>query len=215
VKQVEETKPEWRAAVRQAMREAAEKETRQANSGAVSAFNYRWEHVTSVVTLAQKLARLVGADEEVVEAAAWLHDVAKSEGENHAETGAVFARQFLSKTDFPPQKIENVAQAIFDHVGLWRDSPLSNLESMVLWDADKLSKTGLTAAFHWTGMAISQEGEVTMADLITRRQHATWQAKTIISFHTEPARIAGEKRFVAFNWLWDELEAELNGDDLD
>lgn len=208
-------KLEWRASVRQAMRGAAEEEARQANGGTVAAFNYRWEHVTNVVTLAQKLAQLVGADEEVVEAAAWLHDVTKSDGENHAETGAAFARQYLPKTNFPSQKIENVAQAILDHVGLWRDTPLSDLESMVLWDADKLSKTGLTAAFHWAGMAISQGGEVTMADLIAKRQHASWQARTVVSFHTEPARTAGEKRFKAFNRLWDELEAELNGDDLE
>lgn len=204
----------WRAAVRQSMREAAEKESRQATGRHMPAFNYRWEHVTSVVTLALKLAQLVGADEEVVEAAAWLHDITKVDGENHAETGAAFARQFLPQTNFPPQKIDEVAQAIFDHVGLWRDSPLTSLESRVIWDADKLSKTGLTAAFHWAGMAISQQGEVTMADLLAERQNAIWQARTVISFHTEPARRAGEKRFKAFNQLWDELEAELNGDDL-
>jgi putative nucleotidyltransferase with HDIG domain len=205
---------EWRPAVREAMREAAEEEAKQANDGTLPSFIYRWEHVTNVVTIAQKLARLVGADEEVVEAAAWLHDITKVDGEDHAETGAAFARQFLPKTDFPSHKIEAVALAILEHVGLWLDSPLSNLESMVLWDADKLSKTGLTAAFHWTGMAISQEEEVTMDDLISKRQNASWQARTVVSFQTEPARRAGEKRFLAFNHLWDELEAELNAEDL-
>ncbi|MGD2049121.1 MAG: HD domain-containing protein [Chloroflexota bacterium] len=208
-------KLEWRMAVQGAMRDAAEQEAKKANDGVLPSFNYRWEHVANVVTMARKLAQLVGADEEVVEAAAWLHDITKVDGEDHAETGATFARQFLPKTDFPPHKIEEVAQAILEHVGLWRDSPLSNLESMVLWDADKLSKTGLTAAFHWAGMAISQEEEVTMADLIANRQNASWQARTVVSFHTESARKAGEKRFMAFNRLWDELEAELNAEDLD
>lgn len=207
-------KLEWRPAIRGAMREAAEEEAKQAHDGVLPSFIYRWEHVTNVVTIARKLAQLVGADEEVVEAAAWLHDITKVDDEEHAETGATFARQFLPKTDFPSHKIEDVAQAILEHVGLWRDSPLSKLESMVLWDADKLSKTGLTAAFHWAGMAISRDDEVTMADLIAKRQHASWQARTVVSFHTEPARKAGEKRFMAFNRLWDELEAELNAEDI-
>ena len=138
---------EWRQAVREAMKGAAEEESTQSGVGKPN-FNYRWEHVSAVVTLATKLARLVGADEEVVEAAAWLHDISKTDGESHAETGAAFARHFLIKTDFPPDKIQDVALVILDHIGLWRDSPLTNLESMVLWDADKLSKIGLTAAFH-------------------------------------------------------------------
>lgn len=208
-------KLEWRPAIRGAMREAAEEEAKQAHDGVLPSFIYRWEHVTNVVTIARKLAQLVGADEEVVEAAAWLHDITKVDDEEHAETGATLARQFLPKTDFPPHKIEDVAQAILEHVGLWRDSPLSKLESMVLWDADKLSKTGLTAAFHWAGMAISRDDKVTMADLIAKRQNASWQARTVVSFHTEPARKAGEKRFMAFNRLWDELEAELNAEDID
>ena len=82
-----------------------------------SSFNYRWEHVTNVVTLALKLADLVGADREVVEAAAWLHDVTKRDGESHATSGAIFARDFLPQTDFPPEKIDVVARAIADHKG--------------------------------------------------------------------------------------------------
>ena len=206
--------PEWRAAVRLAMWEAAEEEATQSNGGAAPAYNYRWEHVTTVVTLALKLARMLGADEDVVEAAAWLHDITKRDGELHAQSGADYARRFLPATDFPPEKVDRVAQAINEHIGLYRDEPLTNLESMILWDADKLSKIGLTAAFHWTGMAMSQEARVTTADLIAKREHNKWQSKTVASLHTEPARRAAKSRNEAFNQLWDELEAELKGEDL-
>src|SRR5690606_7903429 len=115
-------------------------------------FNYRWEHVTTVVTLALRLAELTGADAEIVEAAAWLHDVCKyTDGSRHPIAGADFARTFLPTTDFPPDKVEAVAAAIADHMGLWRDEPLAVLEAQVLWDADKLAKIGLTAVFHWAG----------------------------------------------------------------
>ena len=40
-------------------------------------FNYRFEHTYAVVLLARWLAPATGADPEVVECAAWLHDVAK------------------------------------------------------------------------------------------------------------------------------------------
>ena len=83
--------------------------------------NYRWEHVKAVVMLARKLARLTNADEEIVEAAAWLHDIRKDAADNHPQEGATYARQFLPTTDFPPEKIEPVAQAIIDHMGLWLD----------------------------------------------------------------------------------------------
>jgi uncharacterized protein len=178
-------------------------------------YNYRWEHVTAVVTLAEKLARLTGADEEVVTAAAWLHDIRKEAKERHPEEGAAFARAFLARTDFPPEKIERVAQVILDHMGLWLDEPLTNLESQVLWDADKLAKIGLTAAFHWLGLALSSGNTKETLDFVADGRGIDWQAKTVASMHTEPAKRAGARRLLAFRRLWDELEGELTGSDLD
>lgn len=209
-------KKAWRKAVREAMHQATIKEAKRRYQSEEPAYNYRWEHVTSVVTLAGKLARLTGADPEVVEAAAWLHDVRKEAGERHPQEGAKFARKFLAQTNFPPHKIEPVAQAIADHMGLWRTRPLATLESQVLWDADKLAKIGLTAAFHWTGDLFAKGRHThTTEDLIVYGRDATWQKKTVASMHTEPARRAAKKRLKAYNKLWRKLAAELNGDDLE
>jgi len=204
----------WRKAVKVAMCEATEKEALRRYGTKEPVFNYRWEHVTAVVTLAIKLADLTGADRDVVEAAAWLHDVRKETGEKHPIEGAKFARKILSKTDFPSKKIERVAQAIEDHMGLWRDKPLKRLESQVLWDADKLAKIGLTAVFHWTGGDIAKQKPITTNDFITRAQDINWLEKTVASMHTAPAQQAARRRFAAFNNLWAQLESELNGDDL-
>lgn len=205
---------EWRRAVREMMRKATEQEALDRFGDITPSFNYRWEHVTAVVTLALKLAHLTGADTEIVEAAAWLHDVRKDAGGDHAHEGAQFARQFLPQTNFPPEKIEGVARAIADHMGLWREKPLTNLESMVLWDADKLAKLGLTAAFHWTGWGLAGNDPQTMAELIARGKENEWQQKTVASMHTVPARRAAQDRLKAFNTLWQNLEAELNAEDL-
>lgn len=205
----------WREAARAAMHEATEQELMQRYGSLDVSFNYRWEHVQSVVTLAAKLARLTEADEEVVEAAAWLHDICKEHKDLHAEKGAEYAREFLPGTDFPAEKIERVAHVIEAHMGLWRDEPLTDLEAMVLWDADKLAKIGLTAVFHWTGGSLAGNSPTDLETLMARGRDADWQAKTVASMHTEPARRAARRRLVHFNWLWDTLEEELKGDDLD
>jgi uncharacterized protein len=205
---------DWRKAVKKAMRNATEQEALQRYKTARPVFNYRWEHVKAVATLARRLAKLNRADMDVVEAAAWLHDVAKGEGPDHPRAGAEFARHFLAKTTFPSHKIERVARAIEEHMGLWRDEPLASLESQVLWDADKLAKIGLTAAFHWTAMSLAAGRKSSTRDMITSGRDAGWQRKTVESMHTDAGRRAAEQRLRSFNALWDRLEVELNGDDL-
>ena len=207
--------PSWREAVRARMYEATLAELRGRHGTTDVSFNYRWEHVTTVVTLALRLAALTGADVETIEAAAWLHDVCKfSDGERHPIAGAAFARDFLPTTDFPPVKVEAVATAIAEHMGLWREEPLTVLESQVLWDADKLAKIGLTAVFHWTGGSLAGHRLHTLEQLIRRARTADWMPRTVASMHTAPARRAAQARLDAYKRLYDALERELRGDDL-
>ncbi|MFQ5421846.1 MAG: HD domain-containing protein [Anaerolineae bacterium] len=208
------TKPDWRQAVKATMLKATKKESVRRNGTKSYSFNYRWEHVTAVVTLAKKLAELTGADADVVEAAAWLHDIRKETKQAHPQEGAKFAREFLPKTDFPKKKIKSVAQAIEQHMGLWREKPLKNLEAQVLWDADKLSKMGMTAVFHFTCWQLAGSKPETLDSLLARGKDADWMAKTVNSFHTKPARKAAKKRFKTYWKTWEKLEKELNGQDL-
>ena len=53
-----------------------------------------------------------------------------------------------------------------------------------------------------------------MDEIIARGLGADWQEKTVASMHTEPARRAAQSRLAHYNWLWQSLEEELNGDDL-
>lgn len=206
----------WRTAVKKAMKEATKAESQRRYNTTKPSFNYRWEHVTAVVQLAIKLAELTGADRDVVEAAAWLHDICKeAAGPKHPREGAKFAKELLPQTDFPPEKIEWVAKTIDDHMGLWLKKPLKKLESQVLWDADKLAKLGLTAAFHWTGNVLSKNDKTWKTKkLIANGRNAEWQEKTVASMHTKPAQEAAIKRLAAYNELWNNLENELKGNDL-
>lgn len=208
-------KKPWRKTIKKAMKQATEEEAMQRFGTAEPLFNYRWEHVTAVVTLALKLAELTGADAEVVEAAAWLHDIHKETGAKHAQEGAKAAHEILSTTDFPKKKIGHVARAIRSHMGLWRKKPLKDLESQVLWDADKLAKIGLTSVFHFTPLIVMQgNGRATQSLIDSARSNNKWLPKTVASMHTEPAKKAAQKRLKRFNKLLKNLEAELQGDDL-
>lgn len=202
----------WREVAQQAACAAALAEARSKAASEVH-FNYRWEHVQAVVRLALRLAELTGADPAVVEAAAWLHDIAKGQSRSHGPDGAAAARQILATTDLDPERIERAADAIAKHVGLWRDEPVTPLEAAVLWDADKLSKLGMTAVLHFTGAAITSE-ETSTADLVARLPGSGWQERTVASLHTEPARVAGLARWAAYQDFCRRAAQELAAEDL-
>jgi uncharacterized protein len=204
----------WRQAVQDAALDATLQEAERRYGTARLPFNYRWEHVRAVVRLALRLAELTGADPEIVEAAAWLHDIRKrGRDDDHGLHGAAAARELLAGTDFPPAKIEAVVDAIAQHVGLICEDPIEPLEAAVLWDADKLAKLGATAVIHFIGYRISHS-ELDTAELLEQLSHQPWQPAAVRSFHTAPARAAGRARLAAFQAFWHQAHLEYNADDL-
>jgi uncharacterized protein len=215
---VTETQPTpaagWRQIVQGAALDATLHEAQRRYGTEHLPFNYRWEHVRAVVRLALRLAELTGADPEIVEAAAWLHDIRKrGRDDNHGLDGAAAAREILAETDFPPAKIDAVADAISKHVGLIRDEPVEPLEAAVLWDADKLAKLGATAVIHFIGYRISHQ-EIDTEALVEHLSDQPWQPAAVESFHTAPARAAGRARLKLFQSFWDQARREHAGDDL-
>jgi uncharacterized protein len=204
----------WQQIIRGAALDATLGEARRRYGTEHLPFNYRWEHVRAVVRLALRLAELTGADAEVVEAAAWLHDIRKrGRDDNHGVDGAADAREILAATDFPPAKIDAVADAISKHVGLVRDEPVEPLEAAVLWDADKLAKLGATAVVHFIGYRLSHR-EIDTEELLERLSDQPWQPAAVRSFHTAPARAAGEARLALFQSFWDHARREFHAADL-
>jgi uncharacterized protein len=114
-----------------------------------------FDHVLRVLALAERIGRAEGADEEIVRAAALLHDVGRAradvEGLDHAVLGAVQAREILAGQ--PPAKVKAVARAIAAH--RYRTAPEpETLEARVLFDADKLDAigaVGIARAFAYGG----------------------------------------------------------------
>jgi uncharacterized protein len=175
-------------------------------------FNYRWEHVQAVVRLALQLADLTGADPEIVEAAAWLHDISKLEGKAHGRDGAVVARRLLAETDYDQDRIDAVADAIIKHVQGANPEPIAPLEAAVLWDADKLTKLGATAALLYTAFWV-KVGWRSIDHLVERLPHPRREA-IVAGLNTAPARAAGRQRLEALEAFWRQAVRELDGDDL-
>lgn len=191
--------PDWRTVCRQLAEKQATAEARRtwkAGGIKIIPFNHRWEHVQTVVALALRLAQQTGADAEIVEAAAWLHDIRKG-SPSHGVSGAREAKRILARTNFPPEKVEGVVNAIAQHVGLYRApdaAPLQPVEAAILWDADKLSKLGVQAlAFNLSmsymrGLGLAQRRS-NMLEFTTGVL-----SRTVASMNTAPARAEAELR---------------------
>jgi HD superfamily phosphodiesterase len=106
-------------------------------------------HVMRVVAAAVKLADEEGADRQVVEAAAWLHDCVVLP-KNHPQRSkssslaSVKAEKFLKMSEFPNEKIQAVVHAIQAHSYSAGIAP-QTVEA-------KLYKTP-TAWMHWVPLA--------------------------------------------------------------
>lgn len=177
-------------------------------------FDYRWEHIKAVVAMADNLAKELGADDEVVRAAAWLHDLAKEElaegRDSHGEASAQEAKKILEATDFPKDKIPRVMEAIAQHVGLFREEPLPNLEAAILWDADKLSKLGATSLvhFHMSNPA-RQPGMTTEHVLAREREWLDLAKRTVESMNTSPGKKMARQRYKFLEAFYRQLAREL------
>ena len=104
-------------------------------------------HAERNFLMAQQLAREenLTLDEDVIFAAAFLHDVAAFEefgkvAVDHTEQGAEVAAKFLAETSFPKEKIPAVQDAIREH--MFYSKVGERPEAIALHDADALDFLG-------------------------------------------------------------------------
>lgn len=210
----------WRTACEEALRAQTEADairfwriSHPAPEGPRPVFDYRFEHTLAVVKVALWLAPLAGADPEVVECAAWLHDSRKHLNEHHgkdthAQDASNAVPGILDGTDFPPGKIPAVRHAIERHVGLRLSHRLTPVATACLWDADKLSKIGAASLVHFGGIA-GAFGPVDTALLLQRGERWLDLARGITdSMNTPPARAEAERRLAFLQAYYRQLRGE-------
>jgi uncharacterized protein len=103
-------------------------------------------HAFRVRDLAIRIAQAIGADIEVVQGAALLHDIGHGAGRaEHAQRGASLAVDLLSSCGFPADKVRAVASCIELHhwlPGRAGDPQSPTLEYQSFADADRLDALG-------------------------------------------------------------------------
>ncbi|MEI8344065.1 MAG: HD domain-containing protein [Candidatus Moraniibacteriota bacterium] len=97
-------------------------------------------HFVQVVKYAKRLAEEFGADEEIVEIAAWLHDIGSIMigRQDHHLTGAKIAVEKLEEFEYPEEKIALVKNCILHHRGSQK-MELETLEEQIVAEADAMS----------------------------------------------------------------------------
>ena len=210
----------WRKACAEALRVQTESDairfwrvSHASATGPRPIFDYRFEHTTAVVKLARWLAPLAGADPEVVECAAWLHDCRKllnhGQGkDSHAQDAAQAVAGILDGSDFPEGKQDAVRHAILHHVGLRLSHPLSPVATACLWDADKLSKIGAASLIHFGCIAGGFQPVDTAAILEKGEQWLKVARGIADSMNTAPARQEAELRLNFLQGYYRQLHGE-------
>ena len=117
-----------------------------------------FEHVERVYRMAEKLAESVGADLEIVRAAALLHDAEGSASgaetrTSHHHQSAEFASQILSQAGWQADRIAAVQHCIRAHRFRSDGETPETLEAQVLFDADKLDVLGAIGVARVIGYA--------------------------------------------------------------
>lgn len=118
-----------------------------------------FDHIERVYAMASRLARAEGADLEIVQAAALLHDIqgshpAGEERANHHVQSAELAAEILRREGWPEERIAAVQHCIRAH--RYRDNaePPATIEARVLFDADKLDVLGAIGVARAIGYAV-------------------------------------------------------------
>jgi uncharacterized protein len=176
-------------------------------------FDYRYEHTLAAVKIARWLAPLAGADPDVVECAAWLHDCRKllndpRTKDHHAQEASEAVEGILAGTDFPPAKIPAVRHAIEHHVGLKLTRRLEPVETACLWDSDKLSKIGAASLVHFNCITGGFR-PVDTAGILERGQLWLDLARGIAeSMNTDAAREEAQRRLAFLQTYYEQLRRE-------
>ena len=107
-------------------------------------YNYDFwnDHIKYVVKNAIELAKKYGADIEIVELGALLHDIAMPSEfgprEEHNIYGAKIAEELLTKLNYPQDRKESVKECILRHRGS-KDLPRNTIEEQCVADADVMA----------------------------------------------------------------------------
>lgn len=154
-------------------------------------------HISSVVKYSKLMAKKIGADEEIVEISALLHDYASVKDyalyEDHHLHGARLAEQILQKFNYPQDRIEKIKHCILCHRGSKITLKLTK-EALCVADADSMAHfDSISSLFHLAffshKMNIDEANNWLMQKLERSWNKLSPQAKEIVKDKYEASKI--------------------------
>ncbi len=139
------------------------------------------KHLERAVRIALFLAEKSGADLNITEAGAWLHDTALPTGNDYdPEKNKRVVRGLLKGIDLTSQEVGRIAECAASHEGT--KAP-SSPEAKIVHDADVIEKTGILGLVRHT-WKLTNSGKldpehVTSADVQAILSHIAWRKKQL------------------------------------
>lgn len=155
----------------------------------VKGTTHAFDHIERVYKIATYLAKKEGADIEIVQIAALLHDIGRTLKNPHQKTGAKAAIKILKRIGYPEDKTKIVYKAVLYH-SLDERKNVKTLEGKIVWDADKIDLIGILGIlriFHFRGNLFSP------FDYIIKRWFKFWMNIYKMLFTKTAKRIAKER----------------------
>ncbi|NLH42213.1 MAG: HD domain-containing protein [Planctomycetes bacterium] len=137
------------------------------------------EHLSVVARYAVELGGTLGADLEIVELAAWMHDLSAVQDfavlPKHAALSAEIARKMLQERGYPAERIERVAACIASH-----STPIQIgsglLEEVCVSNADAISQIVKPSYWHYYIFKVRGFGFTEGRDWLRQRVASHWVA---------------------------------------
>jgi len=121
--------------------------------------SHDWDHTERVHKLCERIGLKEGADMDVLQIAAYLHDIGRCYQDEskgavcHAEKGAEMAEDLIKALPLSDRQRQNVIHCILSH-RFRGNHPPKTTEAKVLFDADKIDAIGaigVARAFQFSG----------------------------------------------------------------
>jgi uncharacterized protein len=191
-----------------------------------------FDHALRVYWMAEAIGTELGADLEILRAAALLHDAsgaAPGEGSartSHEQDSADFARSVLREEGWQDERIAAVEHCIRTHRFRNREDP-ETLEAKILFDADKLDVLGAFGIARTIGYAVqahrpifAQPSEQFLKQGVREADelHSAYHEYLFKLRHvkdrlfTQPAKRLAEHRHQVLTQFFEQLAAEANGE---
>jgi uncharacterized protein len=132
-------------------------------------------HLVSMHKYSKQLAEKLNADLEVVELAAWLHDIGSiiHGRENHHITGAEIAEKKLRELNYSEEKIEKIKHCIISHRGS-QGIEAETIEAKIIRDADSLSTFDHIQGPFLAAFVFEKRGQIDARNSVRQKFQNSW-----------------------------------------